>query len=129
MAGQNSIQFLRGTESRKSSSDATLLYGQPFYADDSNLLYVGNSSNEKIQTAEPINAGGLIKVISNTSDSTLTTLEYVKLTNEGNLQLRSNSSNVVVLNSNGELLLNNKKILNQEEIESYINETFLGGEW
>lgn len=41
MAGNNSIQFLRGLSSARKASSDSLLPGQPFYETDTNLLYCG----------------------------------------------------------------------------------------
>ena len=41
MAGNNSIQFLRGTSTARKASSQTLLAGQPFYETDTKKLYVG----------------------------------------------------------------------------------------
>ena len=52
MANNKSIQFLRGTSSRKTSVGAstTLLAGQPFYETDTNRLYVGQ--NKSLSTTD-----------------------------------------------------------------------------
>lgn len=42
MAGNNSIQFLRGTSSQRASCTETSLAGQPVYETDTNRLYVGD---------------------------------------------------------------------------------------
>ena len=59
MAGNNSLQMLRGTSSAISASTATLLAGQPLYDLTNNLLYVGDGSTTQIKNKTPINAGGL----------------------------------------------------------------------
>lgn len=51
MAGNNSIQFLRG--SGHNSSEA-LLPGQPYYDYTNNLLFIGGSTNTPINTANPV---------------------------------------------------------------------------
>lgn len=42
MAGNNSIQFLRGTSSQRASCTETSLAGQPIYETDTSKLYVGD---------------------------------------------------------------------------------------
>lgn len=42
MAGNNSIQFVRGTSSQRASHTETSLVGQPIYETDTNKLYVGD---------------------------------------------------------------------------------------
>lgn len=42
MAGNNSIQFVRGTSSKRASHTETSLAGQPIYETDTNRLYVGD---------------------------------------------------------------------------------------
>lgn len=42
MAGNNSIQFVRGTSSQRASHTETSLVGQPIYETDTNRLYVGD---------------------------------------------------------------------------------------
>ena len=42
MAGNNSIQFVRGTSSQRASHTETSLAGQPIYETDTNKLYVGD---------------------------------------------------------------------------------------
>lgn len=42
MAGNNSIQFVRGTSSKRASHIETSLAGQPIYETDTNRLYVGD---------------------------------------------------------------------------------------
>ena len=54
MAGNNAIQFLRGSSSSRSSNSTTLLAGQPFYETDTNRLYVGGNSGTTLKNAEPI---------------------------------------------------------------------------
>ena len=59
MAGNNSLQMLRGTSSAISASTATLLAGQPLYDMTNNLLYVGDGSTTQINSTTPIYAYGL----------------------------------------------------------------------
>ncbi len=54
MAGNNGIKFLRGTSSLRRSSTAKLLYGQPFYEADTNLLYIGGKDGTTLNGATPI---------------------------------------------------------------------------
>lgn len=46
MAGNNSIQFLRGTQSKIDASTQIALAGQPVFATDTNRLYVGDGSKQ-----------------------------------------------------------------------------------
>ena len=58
MAGNNAIQFLRGTSSQRISSNEKLLPGQPFYETDTNKLYLGGQYDNKetaLQNANPLN--------------------------------------------------------------------------
>ena len=61
MAGNNSLQMLRGTSSAISASTATLLAGQPLYDMTNNLLYVGDGSTTQIKSKAPIAAGSIKK--------------------------------------------------------------------
>ncbi len=54
MAGNNSLQFLRGSSSRRKASSQTLLAGQPFFETDTNKLYVGNGGNTPLSSAQPL---------------------------------------------------------------------------
>lgn len=62
MAGNNAIQFLRGTSSDRKSSISSLLAGQPFYETDTNLLYVGSGS-ESLLAAKPVGNLGWINFV------------------------------------------------------------------
>ena len=42
MAGNNAIQFLRGTASQRASHSEVSLIGQPIYETDTNRLYIGD---------------------------------------------------------------------------------------
>ena len=44
MAGNNSIQFLRGTAAARAGHSETFLAGQPIYETDTNRLYVGDGT-------------------------------------------------------------------------------------
>jgi len=44
MAGNNSIQLLRGSSTARKASTEKLLSGQPFYETDTNLFYVGGGA-------------------------------------------------------------------------------------
>ena len=54
MAGNNSIQFLRGTQADIDASTQVALAGQPVFATDSNNLYLGDGSKQ-IKDLPPIN--------------------------------------------------------------------------
>ena len=54
MAGNNSIQFLRGTSSQISSSTQVALAGQPVFSTDNNKLYIGDGSTQ-IRNLIPVN--------------------------------------------------------------------------
>ena len=56
MAGNNSIQFLRGSSAARKASSQTLLAGQPFYEMDTNSLYVGGSNGTSLTAATPVNS-------------------------------------------------------------------------
>lgn len=56
MAGNNRIQFLRGNSI--TTAQESLLYGQPCYDENWNLLYVGNSDEADIAQLEPIRSSG-----------------------------------------------------------------------
>lgn len=55
MAGNNSIQFLRGTATQISSSTQTALAGQPVYDLTNGYLYVGNGSTQ-IKDLKPVSS-------------------------------------------------------------------------
>lgn len=55
MAGNNSIQFLRGTQSQIASSTEVALVGQPVFATDTNQLYVGDGTTE-VRNLNPISS-------------------------------------------------------------------------
>lgn len=55
MAGNNAIQFLRGTSTQRKKSNEVLLAGQPFFETNTNELFVGNGSNTPLSNMEPIN--------------------------------------------------------------------------
>lgn len=57
MAGNNAIQFLRGSSAKRKASSESLLPGQPFYETDTNLFYVGGKEGTPLKTAEPIDIG------------------------------------------------------------------------
>ena len=55
MAGQNSIQILRGgVNYNPYTSEEILLDGQPFYSKKTRKLYIGDGTN-KIKDLDPIN--------------------------------------------------------------------------
>ena len=54
MAGNNSIQILRGSSVGRKSSGSTLLPGQPFYEWDTHKLYIGGSTSTSIAAAIPV---------------------------------------------------------------------------
>lgn len=56
MAGNNAIQFLRGTSSKRSASTEIALAGQPVFETDTNKLYIGNGS-AAIKALTAIRAG------------------------------------------------------------------------
>ncbi len=56
MAGNNSIQFLRGNSARRLGSPESLIAGQPFYEMDTNSLYVGGSNGTSLTAATPVNS-------------------------------------------------------------------------
>ncbi len=54
MAGNGSIQFLRGNSDKRKASNESLLPGQPFYEADTNRLYVGGVNGTSLKIARPI---------------------------------------------------------------------------
>lgn len=42
MAGNNAIQFLRGTATQRAAHSETSLSGQPLFETDTNKLYIGD---------------------------------------------------------------------------------------
>lgn len=74
MAGNDSIQILRGTSSKRKSSSQTLISGQPFYETDTGLLYIGE--NKALNSSKPINIDpqvSYIKINSVSGESFTTT--------------------------------------------------------
>lgn len=70
MAGNNSIQFLRGTSQKRRNSNQTLLPGQPFYETDTNQLYIGNGTI--LKNAKPLvnwERGGITISMTNQAES------------------------------------------------------------
>ena len=65
MAGNNSIQFLRGTSSARASHSELSLAGQPLFETDTNKLYVGDG-NKKINelTTISVDASSIDGVLS-----------------------------------------------------------------
>ena len=55
MAGNNSIQFVRGTESQRALHTEPSVPGQPIYCTDSNKLYVGQEGIA-VNALEPVNS-------------------------------------------------------------------------
>ena len=53
MAGNNSIQFLRGTSTQRASHSEASLVGQPIYETDTNKLYVGDGTTQ-VRNLQPI---------------------------------------------------------------------------
>lgn len=68
MAGNNSIQFLRGTSTARASHSETSLVGQPIYEIDTNRLYVGNGTTA-INNLEAIKASAADEATKATQDS------------------------------------------------------------
>lgn len=65
MAGNNSIQFLRGTSTQRLASTEALLPGQPFIETDTNKLYVGTgtgTTTTPLATASSINANPNLQI-------------------------------------------------------------------
>ena len=56
MAGNNSIQMLRGTTSTISASSAELLPGQPLYNIETKEFFVGGGGNSVIKNAVGVTA-------------------------------------------------------------------------
>lgn len=55
MAGNNSIQFLRGTSAQRATHTETSLAGQPIYETDTNRLYVGDGVTA-VNALRPVNS-------------------------------------------------------------------------
>lgn len=69
MAGNNSIQFLRGTSSQRASCTETSLAGQPVYETDTNRLYVGDGeTNINDLTAVKASAADEAVITDNVKD-------------------------------------------------------------
>ena len=109
MAGNNSIQFLRGTEAQRAGISETSLPGQPIYCTDSNKLYIGNGDTEirnlkaisSVESSESILYEGEVYNGANktfTSDdwqassSRVTLPVLILLTNTGGIQILSEVS-------------------------------------
>ena len=83
MAGNNSIQFLRGTSTQRNSNANTSLIGQPLFETDTNMLYIGDNSTA-INNLQPLfsdyyatkeyvdNAFGNMIVMEDNGDGTVT---------------------------------------------------------
>lgn len=56
MAGNNSIQFVRGTSTQRATHTETSLIGQPIFETDTNKLYVGDGTT-LVKNLDAINAG------------------------------------------------------------------------
>ena len=59
MAGNNRLQFLRGTSTKREGNDGVLNPGQPFYEVDTNTLYIGGKDGSKLSEATPVFASAL----------------------------------------------------------------------
>ena len=69
MAGNNSIQFVRGTSSQRASHTETSLVGQPIYETDTNRLYVGDGkTNVNDLTAVKASAADEAVITDNVKD-------------------------------------------------------------
>lgn len=55
MAGNNSIQFLRGTSAQRATHTETSLAGQPIYETDTNKLYIGDGVTA-VNALRPVNS-------------------------------------------------------------------------
>lgn len=55
MAGNNSIQFVRGSSTQRASHSETSLIGQPIYETDTKKLYVGDGTTQ-VRYLQPISA-------------------------------------------------------------------------
>ena len=80
MAGNNSIQFLRGTSSQRETHSETSLIGQPIYETNTNKLYVGDGAT-LVKDLEAIHAGEaemLTAPFAVGKDTTSATTGYVK---------------------------------------------------
>ena len=71
MAGNNSIQILRGTSANIVASDQTLLAGQMLYNTDKNYLTIGSNDGDSL-TGMPIAARELVAYGNNTEVSSIT---------------------------------------------------------
>lgn len=58
MAGNNSIQFVRGTSTRRASHTEASLIGQPIYETDTKKLYVGDGTTA-VKDLEPVGGESL----------------------------------------------------------------------
>lgn len=68
MAGNNKIQFCRGTSTKRAVNASTLNIGQPFYETDTHTLYIGGTDTA-LSEATPVNANPLPHEHSELSES------------------------------------------------------------
>lgn len=57
MAGNNSIQFLKGTSEQRQAKTDPLLYGQPLWEVDTKRLYIGDNNSTPMNQLSPVNPG------------------------------------------------------------------------
>lgn len=62
MAGNNSIQFLRGTSAQRATHTETSLAGQPIFETDTNKLYIGDGAT-RIKDLVPVNSSLILTVV------------------------------------------------------------------
>ena len=57
MAGNDSIQFLKGTSEQRQANTDPLLYGQPLWEVDTKRLYIGDNNSTPMNQLSPVNPG------------------------------------------------------------------------
>lgn len=57
MAGNDSIQFLKGTSEQRQAKTDPLLYGQPLWEVDTKRLYIGDNNSTPMNQLSPVNPG------------------------------------------------------------------------
>lgn len=101
MAGNNSIQILRGTSANIIASDQTLLAGQMLYNTDKNYLTVGSTDGDAL-TKKPIAARELVGYLSDTDDNVAGTSTVEMYRISGNSQGAMNITAQGIINMTGQ---------------------------
>lgn len=75
MAGNNCIQFLRGTEAQRQTHTETSLAGQPIFTTDENQLFVGNGS-DAVKGLQPVSGMITTSKLDTTKSYKITSSAY-----------------------------------------------------